>query len=403
MLILYVIFFLVWFCVNYKRYGMNGSSFLLLLFLVSSISSLALLYYYKTYDSDRISVTAILFHITCYTLFFFPAINFANKNIKSIQLPSERNLNIILYLIIVLSLCTYVSSIPKIAHAFSFSNLSEARKLHNTGELSEDNSGGIIDYLGGIGQGLSFYALFLFFLIFSKKRKLNLILILLFLSSFAIVLSNMTMMGRDGIVRWILFFLFSYFCFKKSLGAKFSQQLVRYSIIPGVILLYIFYLISDSRFGEKDLGVEYSLIDYLGQSNIYFSYGFNQFMDGVAGGAINFSFITGDRVSLNNLNEFVYANYHLNTFSSFVGSFYFDMGLVATFVLAICTYLFLSIYRLIKKNDLTKLVVYLVVFEVYILGVFYYMFYGPTKVNTIALLIILTWVTVFNSKVSLKK
>lgn len=378
---------------------MNGSSFLLLLFLVSSVSSLALMYYYETYDPNRIYVSAVIFHIICYLLFFIPIITFGNKNIDNIQLPDEKYLKILLYLIIGFSLCTFISSIPKITHAFSYSNLSEARKLHNTGELGEESTGGFVEYLGGIGQGLSFYALFFFFLIFSKKRKLDLLLILLFISSFAIVLSNMSMMGRDGIVRWIFFFLFSYFCFKKPLGSKFSKKMIRYSVGPGLLLLYVFYLISDSRFGEKGLGVEYSLIDYLGQSNIYFSYAFNQFIDGVAGGSINFSFITGNRVSLNNLNNLVYANYHLNTFSSFIGSFYFDMGLISTFLLAFCTFIFFSIYRLLKRNDFTKLVVYLVLFEIYILGVFYYMFYGPTKVNTVAMLIILSWMVVFNSKI----
>src|SRR5690606_12074863 len=293
----------------------------------------------------------------------------------------------IIYTIIILSFCTIVASVPKIGTAFSYSDLAEARKLHNLGELNAEEQGGLINYLGGIGTNMSFYSLFLAFWLFSIRKRVDWLIFFLFVSSFAIVLSNVAFMGRDGIVRWILFFLFSFIAFKDSLSEKFKRTLIRISVIPYEILIYVFYLISSSRFSDRGEGLVYSLIDYLGQQNVYFSYGFDQFMDGVAAGKINFSSIVGERVSLNNLNEYVYADYHLNTFSSFVGSIYFDVGLFYTMIIAAGVFIILSIYNLQGKATFYKLIIFLVFFEIYMLGLFYYMFYGPTKINSLLLLI----------------
>src|SRR5690606_33402113 len=194
MLFLYVIFFLVWMRSNYLKHGFNVSTFLLVLYLCSSVCSLILVYGYDTYDVDRIRFPAVITHIFCYWLFFLPVVKFGNNQIQKINLPDIKYLKFIIYTIIILSFCTIVASVPKIGTAFSYSDLAEARKLHNLGELNAEEQGGLINYLGGIGTNMSFYSLFLAFWLFSIRKRVDWLIFFLFVSSFAIVLSNVAFM-----------------------------------------------------------------------------------------------------------------------------------------------------------------------------------------------------------------
>ena len=391
MIILYVCFFGIWFYNNIKKNGFNISSFLLFLYMCSSIISVILLYGYKEYDQEKINFYAIIFHILCYFLFFKPIISFGNRlDLNKIIFPELKLIKLISLFIIILSIASLVVNIPKMLYSFSFAELSEARKLHNNRELFEDSRAGILEYLGSLGTALSYYSLFFFFYFLTFFKKNRILMILLFLSSFAIVVNNLAIMGRDGIIRWILFFITLYILFKNYLENDFKRKIKKIALIPSIVLIVILGSITFSRFGERDYSVFYSILSYAGQQNIYFSYNFDKFMDGLAGGKMNFSYFFSDRVSINNLNDLVYADYNLNTFSSFVGSFYMDLGLIKTLFLALFLFIFNSFFLL--KINFYKLIYYLIIYEVVLLGFFYYMFYSPTKVNTLLVFILICYV-----------
>jgi hypothetical protein len=124
-------------------------------------------------------------------------------------------------------------------------------------------------------------------------------------------------------------------------------------------------------------------------------------MNGTAGGRMNFPslFPAGQQVSINNLNDIFFANYNLNTFSTFVGSFYFDMGLLRTFDAALLFFLiFLFYFRKNISNSFSTLIVYLILYEIVLLGVFYYMFSSTEVVNTFIFIILLSILTDYKSK-----
>jgi len=401
MLILYFLFFSVWLYSNYRRYKFTPSTFLLGIYWLSSLAAQFLLYGYKTYSESRIELSAIIFHIICLFLFLYPLIRFGNENIIKFRLPSLKYIKIFSWFIIALSVIAIIVAAYKVKFVFSFSDLTEARRLHNAGELYDRNNGDFFDYIANIGPHLALFALFMSFYVFAFYPRSKKLFILLFISSFSIVLGNLAILGRDGIIRWFLFFFFVYSYFKRYLLRK-TKRLIRFLfILVGLPIILIFFKITDVRFTGRDEGLFYYLIDYTGQSFIYFSYNFNRFIEGTSGGRMNFPilFPSSERAQMGHLNDIYMADYNLNTFSTFVGSFYFDMGLTKTLFLAISFFLFfLLFFKRRKTYSFTKLIVFLILYEVVLLGVFYYMFSSPTVINTFILLICIAVFIVFNEK-----
>ena len=393
MLILYLLFFSFLFLLNYKKHGFTPSTFIIGIYLFSSVMSLLLLYHYEAFDEEKISLTAIIFHIICLYLFLSPVIYFGNTNINEIKFPPYGLLRYLVWSIILLSLTSIVVSWSKLKVVFAFEELSEARRLHNARELYEEG-GDIYTYLGGIGHHLSIFAMFFFFYFVAYYPQKKITQLLLFLSSFAIVFSNLSIAGRDGIVRWAFFLIFFFSFFKKNISAKVKKYIYTLSLMAGIPIISIFIAITQSRFGEKGGDVLLSVASYIGQSFPIFSYNFNQFMDGTAGGRINFPFLfpASQRASMNNLNDYFYADYNLNTFPTFVGSFYLDLGLLKTLLLALLFYLIFTYYYKFHKPraSFVKIISFIILYQIMLLGIFYYMFYSSTVTNTLFLLIVLS-------------
>ena len=384
--IIYILFFGFYFLKNYKKYGLNGSSFLLLIYLASAVTACILLFNYKVYDINQMTYEAAIFHCTCLFLFVSPIVTFFNLGSMKMKLPSERGLKIFSYIILVFCFMSIIYSISKLEVAFSVSDLREARKLHNNRELFEEGgNSGIFSYLASFGHHFSFFAVFLFFLhvtYFPHRKK---IIIFLLLASLAIVLNNLSIMGRDGIVRWILFFGFWFFFFKKELSKRLIKRIFTGAFIILIPLLAVFLAITISRFSGRSHDILFYLLDYLGEPVIMFSYNFQQFFDGAFDGRLNFPilFDSSERVPITNLNDTIYSRHNLNTFPTFVGSFYLDFGFLGTFLLALSFKSFSWIYTNLPSRNLTfsRIILFSVFVQIVLLGIFYYMYSSPTTVK----------------------
>lgn len=386
MLFLYLIFFSILFLYNYRKHGFTPSSFLLAIYLTASVMSLILMYYFQTFDDKKISFAAVSFHIVCLYLFLSPIIYFGNIDIKTIIFPPYSILKYLIGLIVILSFISIAVSWQKMKIAFSFNELKEARRLHNLRELYDDDRN-IFTYLGTIGQHLSIFAMLFFFHFVVTYPQKKIIQMFLFLSSFAVVFANLAIVGRDGIVRWVFFMIFCFSLFRNSISQRVKSYIYRLFLIGAIPAIYVFSLITDSRFSDRNQGILYFICSYIGQPFLYFSYNFNAFMLGTSGGRMNFPifFPKSERVLMNNLNDTFYADYNLNTFPTFVGSFYIDLGLLKTLLLAIAFYLFFTLYFRIKKPKASfpKLIAFSALYQIVLLGVFYYMFYSITVINAI--------------------
>ena len=398
-LILYIVFFGIYFTNNYKKYGLNGSSFLIFVYLLSASMSLILLFCYNQYDLERISIYAVLYHIFCLFLFLSTVVVFFNRYpFEKPLLTSKIGMKILLTIIIFFCGLSIAVNIPKLYTAFSNPDLRMVRIMANHGILYEETSKNIFEYLATFGHMFSFIAMFLFFNFIVHQPQKKLLIIVLGICSLADVLKGFTVMGRGGVVRFLLFALFWFFCYRHLLPKIIIKKIIRYSIIFTIPLIIIFILISTSRFSGRDESVTYYFIDYFGQAFINFSYNFDGFMDDTFGGRINFPnfFSEKEQLSNKNVNDIIVSEDYLNTFSTFVGSFYKDMGFIKTLFLALGIKL-MSIYTnyVIKTIKLPNLMFNIIIMQVVLTGVFYYMYAGTMAFNSFILIILVSYFIYF--------
>lgn len=387
--------------VNYKKNGFNAGSFLIFLYFLSSILAFILIVHYKQYEITDIDPQAAVFHCFCLFMFIYPLTIFSNKDISKIRFPHDYKLNLFSWFLISFCVLSLAYSIPRVQYAFSFSDLTEARKLYNDRELFDQEGGAssnIFSYFGSIGHNFSFISLFFFFIYLSFLREYKTIRVLLFFSSFAIVFSNLSAMGRDGIVRWVLFFFFCFNYFKVYLSVPLRKRIFNYGLFASIPLLVIFLAISFFRFSGREQPVLYYLVSYGGQQYFNFSAIYKDFTDGAFGGTLTFPifFPSSERTLMTNLNDTIYSNISLNTFPTFLGSFYLDTGFLTTLLISILFFLFsMTFLNLSRRKSFSSLIAYLIFCQILLQGVFYFMFYSPTIVKTLLLIFVFSFLIQF--------
>src|SRR5690606_28381580 len=217
------------------------------------------------------------------------------------------------------------------------------------------------------------------------------LIILLLICSLTDVLNGISMVGRGGIMRWLLMLIFFYLSFYQHIDWKIKKLINRLLLLVVVPATAFFLIITVDRFSGREFPVYVYMLDYIGQSFIYFSYIFDQFYEPTFGGRMNFPiFFPGESLD-RTLSEMVYTDYSLNTFATFVGSFYKDMGFVTTFLIAFLFFLvFLFLYRFNKNpRSFYKLFVFIVFSQMIINGVFYFQYTGTTKIRSFILVVLL--------------
>lgn len=389
-IIIYILFLGGAFFHNYRKKGFNASSFLIFIYFLSSVTAGVLLLFYDFYDANQIVWYAVLYHLLCLYLFLAPLVNVINRYSHSFHFKDSLGVKLFSYVSVGLCSLAMVSAASKFKTILSMDSLSLARTMYNRGELHE-SSGGLLEYFGTIGSMFSYIALFLFFyyLVFHPQKKT--LIILLLISSFADPLYSLSAVGRGGIIRWGLLFIFFFLFFKEQLTKKVKRTIIKGTLIFCGPLVLFFLLITFSRFGDRDNPFNYFILSYLGQSFIYFSYNFDLFFNDTFGGRMNFPifFPSSQRIS-GQLNEEIYADHYLNTFSTFVGSFYKDMGFYKTLILAFIFNFIVNLNYKYTKRPYTfiKTIVLIILLQIILNGLFYYMYSGTTAMRSIILIII---------------
>lgn len=386
---IYIIFLGTWFTINYKKYGFNGASFLIALYLLGAILGMYMIFATNMYDAQRLNVSAIIYHCICLFLFLSPIVFITNRYFHSFKLPSSKAIKVLYYTIIGFGALTYVSILPKLKTILSIDDLQAARNMKNYDMLYEEE-GGLLGYLGAFGSAFSYLSLYLFFYNLAYHPNKKRLIVLLFVCSLADAVTSLSVVGRGGIMRWILMTLFFYFSFRKKIGLSIRKKVIKYVSIGSLPLIAVFLGITISRFSNRAYPVYVSMFDYIGQSFIYFSYIFDPFYESSFGGRVSFPFLfPNDRLD-GFVSEFLWSDFSLNTFSTFVGSFYKDMGFVVTLSLAIVFWLFhLIVYRFnVSPNRFYKLMLYIFFSQMIVNGVFYFQYTSTTKMKTFIVLVV---------------
>lgn len=374
--ILYILFFGTWFSFNKKRYGYNASTLLIGLYFISVIAHFYLdwVKYNNMYSFDKVYIDAVVYHIITLFLFMSPIVYHGNRfQLNKFQI-SERLFKQVSVILIAIGASTIILSIAGIKSVLSFDTFEGAREAAIWGDETKGfYSYGLIGYFATIGMITPIFAIFMSFYRLFIARKSDVFFYMLMLTSISGAVMNLTIAGRDGIMRWLLFLVFNVAFFKDYFSFKLIPKFFKVSFIALLsATVFFFVIITLSRFGEGSDSL-LSIVDYLGMSTFWFSdvyrgVGTNYLF----GFSSIFPFFPGGTNSLDIAK--MNLNFSTSSFHTFVGSFVLNVGTICTILMAI---IFFIIYRMsiIKVNNrLHNYFSYMIFYQIVYIGVFYFVY-----------------------------
>lgn len=391
LLYIYFLFFLLFFLFVKQKKDKVAFVMMLLLYLSGSIA--AILVYDKLYKGYVLSVEAILFHISMFFLLLYPLQKFdavPRENVEKSDYKTIRALSIFVIFICLLKIST---DIPNVNVAVMLSDVSSLRNALEEGTFRESNViVRYLNYFAGQYWSVALVLAFYFMLHYPSKR---LIIIFLLISSLGIIISGFRVAAREYLVKYVFILFILTYWFSDKISIHWKYFLKKAGILLSGVLCLFFLLITFLRFGNSsrfDSPVT-SMLSYLGQGFIHFSSYFNEFSEGVTGGAIRFPFFAGRSMSAYNMSEHIYANADLNVFSTTIGSWIFELGIVWTIIV---TFLHYYIFKRVANSKITiyKLIYIIWIYDFIFSALFFYNeVLNTSRIASILLIVVLDYIS----------
>lgn len=393
--LLYLTFFILLFIyLRGKKRTFDVAYYINVVYLVCVICFVIIYYFYpkSILHIDRISFGSVLSHLFLLSLFIGPFITHSQKIVFSGFCISDKMFTIFSWCIIIPSILAMLVSVYDVVDIIAFGNYEQAREAYLNGEIDGGyiRRYGLLGYILSFGPQTCFIAVTMFFYSYFYKRRKKLGF-LLFIASFALVIQNLSIAGREGFVRWMLYFGFNAILFKNYLSYSSNKAFWKLLIVSGGLMLAVFSSITLDRFEESTYGPFYSIISYAGQPFYNFSYNYHAFWDKNTSGFFSIITLIGGNEELSNAERF--ADFSMNTFPTFVGSFMFRIGLYRTALLGLLWFLFLNI--LFGRNrhfSFTVFITYITLCDVILIGVLYYIHYPRFTQITMVTYIMLAYI-----------
>lgn len=319
---------------------------------------------------------AILFHIIMLFLLIIPIKYYDRFAYEKIELIPEKILKPFVYIIIVSSIYSIYKSFDRIDFNRILTDVVNIRNEIGEEKITESGIIGYIVYYARIFWSLALVLMFYYIIYFPKKK---IIIFLLFISSLSQVIESFTIAGRDIVLKYIFIFFILILLFRFELPQKTKRYIYKLLIIIGIFFISFFSLISILRWDMNDYAETSTiegLISYLGQPFLYFSEYFEHFSStGATGGNIHFPLFSFSENTVNRLNtgEYIQVNMKLNTFSTSIGSWIFEVGaLAASLITVIHHFLMIGLKR--KKKTIFTIIYVIWVFEFIFFSLFYYIY-----------------------------
>ena len=305
-------------------------------------------------------------------LFLLPFRQFNESNINQIVLPSRDFLNIFSSIIIFLSFFSIAFYGASVNNIFSMSDLGDARNTMGSDNLYFE--AGLLATIGSVAASNYVFAIALFFIykiIGNSKTRCALLLI----SSFSEPIQVLAFVGRDGIVFWIFTFVMCFLFFRPYLPVESRKRTVRLLLKASLVMFIPFFLISTARFSNSNIGTGGSIISYLGhafiQGPLFFGIENKPYLHG-AGFPLFFEWTGIARPQTDSL--ITIGDWISWRFSTFVVGLYQNLSLVGLIIVCISMYavFMATIGRVKTKFNLGHFTLYLLYFQIFSQGVFYF-------------------------------
>lgn len=363
---------------KYKVHNCNVLNFVLSYYVAASICAI-LMHYGKT--DNPCTIFSFLFQFVIFYLFLRPILKFGRQEShRSFVMMSDERFKLLSYALIGLQIFTIIYFIGYDVSLLMRGDLSQIRsEILTSGEDALGAS--LARTIAGTASFFYCYNILLFFYSLSFRDDKKSFRLLLILSSTSRIFHALTYMGRDGLLFWILSFVFNYFLFKPYLDDNAKKMVRKVVAVCGTFAFLLIAAISLSRFGESDNGVYWSLISYFGQPIDNFATMFHSPYSKWNGPGSLFPLLFGKEVQsaadlLASVDDFeaVYG-FKNNTFFSFVGNLYMSLGPYFTFVFAFIYSQFMSKALSKSRTSMSVLIILMVASQVVVHNYFYWAYY----------------------------
>ena len=372
-----IIGILLFFNLKIKRRWLLPSSIVISLFFLSVILAYPyILIYHETAILKENYLEGSIVFCFLIVVYIVPFLSFRDDQVKTILLPNKKFLFIFSVIICLLSLFSVMYFISTSIKALTTSDIGDARiDMVQNGKTLVSKT--ILNTIAGTAASFYQIPIFLFF-IYEILNQHKVLKWLLFTSSFSYILFVLSFFGRDGILFWFLSFLgimgFFYPFIKNNFKKKVKFYLMFFVIIGGSF----FMIISFSRFGEETFS---SILGYIGQGfpnfclfykvHIPIDYGNSTFP------------LFRSLFGLTDKFDFEFQSYLLElggtkstVFGTFLKSFMSNFGFIGTTILGFVFFVLFKFTVRKRKFSVAHLFIYLLYFQIFYQGVFYFRQYN---------------------------
>ena len=372
---------------NNKKFGIV--SYLLLVYLGMGVMSLALFFSGRFQSVLKYNFEAMVYMSACFIIIFYGFFSFRESRVKSIDIDNVNLLTILEVILIAGGFSAIFFFLP-----FAIKGLSgdvAMNRMNN--DIFQEK---LLPSYGLINSGLSLFAnLFVLaivfaFVNFSRGPRYRLKANLLLISSFSYVVYILAYVGRDGVVYWMLSFLFAFLLMKDFLNASLVRRIKLSFLLLVIVLSIPFLIITIARFGSSSIDISWAIINYMGQQVKNFNDTYQvdaplEYGRSMLPAFINWIEYIGIEVP-NNTSRIDIRSYYLyqgvgtNIFKTYLGELIINFGKYGT-ILSLMFFAFLTRKIIASTNrhsswQISNLILFVLLYQVVLWGVFYFRLYS---------------------------
>lgn len=279
MVLIPLIFFLIFFLRLYTSRGLDISSAMAFMYLISSIAAVILYYVdditYFDYSTIDLHLLPTIIYCLMNALIILPFTKIQSNRKKELNLSINIKLfNTIAYGYILIFVFFLVVYAPLVASSFG-QNLADTRAEYYAGDAVDLTKGmgtlmKLVFYAVTMFGGGSCYMLIFFFYSICFLRKSNFFNIAILISSMTGIIGGVAIADRSNIFYWALFLILSYLLFRPYMNKKAKRIVYTLGGLFSVVFLIYFTLVTLMRFSTFDGGASGGIFAYLGQPYIEF-------------------------------------------------------------------------------------------------------------------------------------
>ncbi len=359
----------------------NIGSYLIIIYTLSLLISLYVDNDHMPYarlDWTKYSFEASFYFLGTLLLFLLPIMKFDSNNIQLVKPVNLGLFNMIAYIFIFFGFAVYVYFVPILIGMLSLGNsLVNLRALNEMGTIYYDIN--ILFFVMSLFCQFCPIVITFYFYSLAFTNNSSVFNRLLLFSSTACFVSDLTAVGRTGLIMWPMYYMFSYILFRKFLSDQNKSKAINLLLIVASICVLIFIPITFSRYGDR--GVMLSLLHYIGSQFGYFNeyYQLPIIKDNNISKMFpifKFMFEDGQRLSTYETSILMFNTYgvNLNQFATFIGHFILTYDKLSFLVISLVYNLILYLVFINNKVvSFGQMILITLVSQIPLQGIFYYM------------------------------